>query len=201
MERLRVGGEGDSRGWAGWMASLTWWTWVWMDSRSWWWTGRPGVLQFMELRRVDVVVQSLSCVQFSGWTGTWQVTVHGVAKSQTRLSDLTHTTFQKLGTMWQRSDVVQSLNCVQLVMTPWTAACQAPLSFTISWSFLRYMSIEWVMPSNHHIFCLPLLFLPSIFPSIKVFSDEWSFFSLHQVAKILVLQHQSFQWIFKVDFL
>ena len=49
------------------------------------------MLQFMELQRVDVVVQSLSCVQFSGWTGTWQVTVHGVAKSQTRLSDLTHT--------------------------------------------------------------------------------------------------------------
>ena len=46
------GGEGDDRGWDGWMASPTWWTWVWVDSRSWWLTGRPGVLWFMELQRV-----------------------------------------------------------------------------------------------------------------------------------------------------
>ena len=51
-ERLRVGGEGDNRGWDGWMASLTRWTWVWVNSRSWWWTGRPGVLWFMGLQRV-----------------------------------------------------------------------------------------------------------------------------------------------------
>ena len=55
---------------------------------------------------------------------------------------------------------------------PWTAVCQASLSFTISWSLLKLMSIESVMPSNHHIFCHPLLFLPSIFPSIRVFSNE-----------------------------
>ena len=46
-EGLRAGGEGDDRGWDGWMASLTWWTWVWVNSLSWWWTGRPGVLWFM----------------------------------------------------------------------------------------------------------------------------------------------------------
>ena len=46
-ERLRVGGEGDDRGWDGWMASLTRWRWVWVNSRSWWWTGRPGMLWFM----------------------------------------------------------------------------------------------------------------------------------------------------------
>ena len=52
-ERLRAGGEGDDRGWKdAWMASLTQWTWVWVDSGSWWWTGRPGVLWFMELQRV-----------------------------------------------------------------------------------------------------------------------------------------------------
>ena len=50
-ERLRAGGEGDDRGWNGWMASPTQWTWVWVDSGSWWWTGRPGVLQFMGLQR------------------------------------------------------------------------------------------------------------------------------------------------------
>ena len=62
---------------------------------------------------------------------------------------------------------------VQLLFaTPWTAAHQAPLSFTISWSLLRLMSIESVMSFNHLIPCCPLLFLPSIFPSIRVFSSE-----------------------------
>ena len=51
-EGLRAGGEGDRRGWDGWMASLTWWTWVWVDSGSWWWTGRPGMLWFMRSQRV-----------------------------------------------------------------------------------------------------------------------------------------------------
>ena len=64
------------------------------------------------------------------------------------------------------------LSCVQLSATTWTAACQASLSFTISWSLLKLMSIESVMPSNHLVICCPLLFLPSILPSIRVFSDE-----------------------------
>ena len=51
-EGLRAGGEGDDRGWDGWMASRTRWTWVWVNSRSWWWTGRPGVLRFMGSQRV-----------------------------------------------------------------------------------------------------------------------------------------------------
>ena len=51
-EGLGAGGEGDDRGWAGWMASLTWWAWVWVNSGSWWWTGRPGVLRFMGSQRV-----------------------------------------------------------------------------------------------------------------------------------------------------
>ena len=68
--------------------------------------------------------------------------------------------------------VVQSLSRVRLFVTPWTAACQASLSFTVSQSWLRLMSIESVMPSNHLIFCHPLLLLPPIFLSIKVFSSE-----------------------------
>ena len=52
-ERLKAGGEGDDRGWDGWMASLIWWTWVWVNSASWWWTGRPGVLRFMGSQRVE----------------------------------------------------------------------------------------------------------------------------------------------------
>ena len=51
-ERLKAGGEGDDRGWDGWMASLTQWTWVWVNWRSWWWTGKPGMLQSMGLQRV-----------------------------------------------------------------------------------------------------------------------------------------------------
>ena len=67
---------------------------------------------------------------------------------------------------------VQSLICVQLFETPWTAAHQASLSNTNSRSFLKLMSIESVMPSNHFILCHPLLLPPSIFPSIGVFSNE-----------------------------
>ena len=65
-----------------------------------------------------------------------------------------------------------SLSCVQLFVTPWTAACQASLSITKSWSLLKLMTIELVMPSNCLILCCPLLILPSIFSSIKVFSNE-----------------------------
>ena len=67
---------------------------------------------------------------------------------------------------------VQSLSYVWLFATPWTAAHQASLSITNFWSFLKLMSIESVMPSNHFIFCHPLLLLPSIFPSMRVFSRE-----------------------------
>ena len=67
---------------------------------------------------------------------------------------------------------VQSLSLVQLFVIPWTTAHQASQSFTLSWSLLKLMSIELVMPSNHLILCCPLLLLPLIFPSIKVFSSE-----------------------------
>ena len=67
---------------------------------------------------------------------------------------------------------VQSLSHVQLFGTPWTAAHQASLFITNSWSLPKLMFIESVMPSNHHSLCCPLLLLPSIFPSIRVFSNE-----------------------------
>ena len=85
-----------------------------------------------------------------------------------------------LGKYWLVSEVsspgflfvVQLLSHVQLFATPWTAACHASLSFTISQRLLKLMSIESVMPSNYLILCCPLLLLPSIFPSIRVFSNE-----------------------------
>ena len=93
--------------------------------------------------------------------------------------------------------VVQLLSCVQFFATPWTAACQASPSFTISWSLLKLRSIAWMITSNHLILCCPLLLL-STFPSIRVI-----YISSHWVAKLveLQLQHQSFQRIFRVVFL
>ena len=68
--------------------------------------------------------------------------------------------------------VVQALGCVRLFLTPWTAAQPASLSIALSWSLLKLISVELVLPSNHLILCCSLLLLPSIFPSIRVFSNE-----------------------------
>ena len=96
---------------------------------------------------------------------------------------------------------VESLSRVQLFATPWTAACQASLSITSSWSIPKLMSIESVMPSNHLIICCP--------PSPPAFNHshhqglfKWVS-SLHQVAKLLEfeVQHQSFQWTPRTDLL
>ena len=75
---------------------------------------------------------------------------------------------------------VQLLNHVRLFVTPWTAACQAPLSFTISQSLLKFMSIELVMLSNHLILCCPFLFCLQSFPVLRSFPMSWLF---HQVTK------------------
>ena len=82
-----------------------------------------------------------------------------------------HITQITVKTCFQFSSI-QSLHQVWLFGTPWTAARQVSLSITNSWSLLKLMSIELVIPSNHLILCHPLLFLPSIFPSIRVFSNE-----------------------------
>ena len=100
--------------------------------------------------------------------------------------------------------IVQSLSHIRLFATPWTAACQASLSFTDSRSLLKLMSIELVMPSNHLILCCPHLHLPSIFCIISVFSSQSAL--CIRLAYVLELQllHQSFQWIsrlisFRID--
>ena len=74
--------------------------------------------------------------------------------------------------LFQVLNLLLLFSCVQLFVTPWIAALQASLSFTISWSLLRFMSIESVMTFNHLILCCPLLLQSSIFPSIRVFSNE-----------------------------
>ena len=118
--------------------------WAWVSSGSWWWTGRPGILQSMGSQRVghDWATE----LNWMLWFGP--------------------------GIELRKVSSVQSLNHVWLFVTPWTAAGQASLSITSSRSLLKLMSIESVMPSNHLILCRPLLLLPLIFPSISVFSNE-----------------------------
>ena len=98
--------------------------------------------------------------------GAWWATICGVTKSQTK-SCLVRATKQQSSV-----SSVQSLSCVWLFVTSWTVACQASLFLTNSQSLLKLMSIESVMSSNHLILCHPLLLLPSIFPSMRVFSNE-----------------------------
>ena len=84
--------------------------------------------------------------------------------------------FPLSSTSWSISlVVVQLFNAVRLFATPWTTARQASLFFTVSWSLLKLTPIESVMPSNHLVLCRPLLLLPSVFPSIRDFSNEWAF--------------------------
>ena len=74
-ERLRAGGEGDNRGWHGWVASSTWWTWVLVDSGSWWWTGSPGMLRFMESQRADTT-------EWLNWTELMKISLLIGTRSQ-----------------------------------------------------------------------------------------------------------------------
>ena len=156
-------------------------------------------------------------LQYSGLENPMDCIVHWVTKSQTRLSDFHFTSFKidcfdllvvqgslrsllqnhslKASILWLSAffqfSSVQSLSRIQLFATPWITASQASLSITNSQSLLKLMSIESVMPSSHLILCRPLLLLPPIPPSIRVFSNEST---PHEVAKVLEfqLQHQSF---------
>ena len=89
-----------------------------------------------------------------------------------KLFKICHAFFFFKSPMFCQKSLLLFSHCVQPLATPWTAARQGPLSFTISQSLLRFMSIELVMLSNHLILCRPLLLLPSIFPSIRVFSNK-----------------------------
>ena len=117
------------------------------------------------------------------WSTGWIVLVHGFSCSVTcgifpdqgPISCFLHWQVDYLSLSHQGSpsvqfSSVQSLSCVRLFVTPWIAACQASLSITNSQSSLRFTSIESVMPSSHLILCCPLLLLPPIPPSIRVFS-------------------------------
>ena len=135
------------------------------------------------------------CVMGDCVKGIW---FHGVIKNNQAwycVPVLVSNTFSlKLG---RKLIAVWSLSCLQLFATRWTASRQTSLSFTISQSLLKFMSIESVMPSNH------LILLP-ISPLGSNLSQHQGLFqgvgSLYQAAKVLELQYQSFQWIFRTDF-
>ena len=132
---------------------------------------------------------------------TWRGCLNLVSGPSSRVSDAVGLVLGLITCIYNKFlVVVQLLSRVWLFATTWTMAHQASLSFTVSQSLLRFMSVESVMLSNHLILCHLLLLWPSIFPSIKVFSNEST---LHHMVKVLELQlqHQWFQWIFRVDFL
>ena len=115
-----------------------------------------------------------SCLKNPMDRGAWRAVVRGVAECQTQLKWLS--THARASWTQRTSDSTSELSCCLAAMScptlchPWTAACQASLSFIISWSLLKLVSIELVMPSNHLFLCFSFLLLPSIFPNIGVFS-------------------------------
>ena len=108
-----------------------------------------------------------SCLENPRDGGAWWAAVSGVTQSRTRLKQLSSSSSSSSSHV-----VVQFLSQIRLFATAWTAASQASLSITNSWSSPKLTSTESVMPSNHLILYRPLLLLPSIFLSIRVFSDE-----------------------------
>ena len=114
-----------------------------------------------------------SCLENPVDRDAWRAIVYGVTKSWAQLKRLSmHAGTQLTRTGCVQFSSVQLLSHVRLFATPWTTARQASLSITNSQSLPKLMSIESVIPSNHLILCHPLLLLPSIFPSIRVFSNE-----------------------------
>ena len=124
------------------------------------------------------------------WPQDWKRSVFILIPKKRNAKECQTTT--QLNSSHTLASSVQSLSRVQLFATPWTAACQASLSITNSWSLLKLMSIESVMPFNHLILCCPLLLLSSIFPSIRVFSNELVL-SIRCQSILFQLQQQSFQ--------
>ena len=138
---------------------------------------------------------------FTGLDRRFSQPQHSLKPKPNPEQDLKFLQFYEGWEKWGNCQRVSQFSSVAQSCPTWTAAGQAFLSITKSQSLLKLMSIKLVMPSNHLILCHPLLLLPSIFPSIRVFSKESV---LHiRVAKVLEfqLQHQSFQWIFRNDFL
>ena len=198
-ERLKVGGEGDNRGWDGWMASLTQWTWVWMDSRNWWWTGRPGVLRFMGLQSVghDWVTE-LNWTQCNRKDPYKEWGEAGVSEKE--MCSLMDAWIKK---MWYTcngifSSVAQS--CPTL--------CD-PMNCSMPGLPVHHHLLESIQTHVHWVSDAIQPSHPLLSPSPPTFNlsqhqglSQWVS-SSHQVAKVLEfqLQLQSFQWTPRTDLL
>ena len=126
-----------------------------MDTGAWWATVRGPWITVHSLVRHDTITTAAATLRYP----------LGLSENRARQGSF-------LG--WAQFSSVQSLSCVRLFLIPWTAAHQASLSITNSQSLPKLMSIELVMASSNLILCCPLLLLPSIFPSIRVFLSESS---------------------------
>ena len=177
-ERLKAGGERDDRGWDGWMASPTQWTWVWVNSGSWWWTGRPGVLWFMESHTV----------RHHAWLNWTELEAE-----TTTLTEIPSHTVLLLQSVSSATQLCQTLCDAMDCSTPGLPILHQPLQFTQT-------HVHWVSDAIQ-------LYHPLSSPSPPAFnlSQHQGLFkrvsSSHQVAKVLELQlqHQSFQWLFRTD--
>ena len=168
LGKLKAGGEGDNRGWDGQMASPNWWTWVWASSGSWWWTGRPGVLQSMGSQRIGH--DWMTELNWRFWTRLLKVKVKVAQLCLTLCDPMNHST-PGLSVHHQLPESTQT--------------------------HVHRVS-DAIQPSH-------LLSSPSS-PALNLSQHQGlsqGVSSSHQVAKglELQLQHQSFQWIFRIDLL
>ena len=130
-ERLKAGGEEDDRGWHDWVVSPTQWTWVWVDSGSWWWTGRPGVLLFMGL-------QSRTWLNWTELELETPMDIHNQETPFTKMSLM-----GSVNRIFVYTFVVaQSLSCVLLLETPWTATRQ--VSPSINLPEFAQVHVHWI---------------------------------------------------------
>ena len=136
------------------------------------WTEEPGGLQCMGLQKSQTWVSDWTSKQYSIVYMYHNFFIHSFVDGHLGCFDVTSIVNRAAINTGAIVVVFQLLSQVWPFETPWTAACQAFLSFTISLRLLELMSIASVMPSNHLILCCPFLLLPSIFPSIRVFSSE-----------------------------
>ena len=158
---LGAGGEGDDRGWDGWMASLTRWAWVWVNSGSWWWTGRPGMLWFMGSQRVG---------------HNWGTELNWTCLTLCNPMDCSRPCFPVFHYLLQFAQI--HVHWPTLVFLPGESQGQRILVGFPLWGRTELdmlkrlsssnMSIESMMPSNQFTLCHPLVLLPSVVPSIRV---------------------------------
>ena len=194
-DRLKAGGKGGDTGWDGWMGSPTWWTWIWVSSGSWWWTGKPGVLQSMESKswtRLRDRTELNSTNPEKSNNGV------KLSKYNRMLEYLTSQPINKINkslflflckvlpdSLWPHGLQHASLPCPS--PTPGACSNSCPLS---QWCYL-------IISSSAALFS----FCPQPFPASRSFPMSQFFTSGGHRVLSLQLQNQSFQWIFRVYFL